>query len=136
MKSKTLTDDELDTQSRVQFRATSFPHRFKVKPKIPRVVKVDAIGDHYGRQQNHIWTAEERSEKMSMLYHYAEDRDRPCHAQPHVRTLSRMSNYFTGYDPVDLTVTAMEWRLILFESIAGVHGLIAAGCRHFHFYVT
>lgn len=37
----------------------------------------------------------------------------------------------TGYTPVNPTVKAIEWRLIILESVAGVPGFVAAGFRHF-----
>lgn len=40
-------------------------------------------------------------------------------------------NFITGYNPVNPTVDAMKWRLIVLESIAGVPGFVAAGVRHF-----
>jgi ubiquinol oxidase len=40
-------------------------------------------------------------------------------------------NFMTGYRAVDPPVKAIEWRLIVLESIAGVPGFIAAAFRHF-----
>jgi hypothetical protein len=40
-------------------------------------------------------------------------------------------NFMTGYDHKNPSVQAIEWRLILLESIAGVPGFVAAGVRHF-----
>ena len=37
----------------------------------------------------------------------------------------------TGYRAVNPTVSSIEWRLIVLESIAGVPGFVAAGFRHF-----
>ena len=40
-------------------------------------------------------------------------------------------NFITGYTPINPSVKAIEWRLIVLESIAGVPGFVAAGFRHF-----
>ena len=40
-------------------------------------------------------------------------------------------NFLTGYRPVNPSVKAIEWRLIILESVAGVPGFVAAGFRHF-----
>jgi len=40
-------------------------------------------------------------------------------------------NFVTGYKADNPTVKAIEWRLIILESIAGVPGFVAAGFRHF-----
>ena len=39
-------------------------------------------------------------------------------------------NFVTGYKAVNPTVNAIEWRLIVLESIAGVPGFVAAGFRY------
>jgi hypothetical protein len=40
-------------------------------------------------------------------------------------------NFITGYNHANPSVIAMEWRLIVLESLAGVPGFVAAGFRHF-----
>ena len=40
-------------------------------------------------------------------------------------------NYATGFSPTNTSVTSMEWRLIVLESVAGVPGFVAAAFRHF-----
>ena len=40
-------------------------------------------------------------------------------------------NFVTGYKEGNTSVQAMEWRLIVLESFAGVPGFVAAGFRHF-----
>jgi hypothetical protein len=40
-------------------------------------------------------------------------------------------NFITGYRAENPHVKAIEWRLIVLESIAGVPGFVAAGFRHF-----
>jgi hypothetical protein len=43
----------------------------------------------------------------------------------------RSFNFITGYKHGNTSVKAMEWRLIILESVAGVPGFIGAGFRHF-----
>jgi hypothetical protein len=122
---------DLDTTTHVHFRASSRPHPLNAKPKDIRSPLDEALGDHSGRQQNHIWTSEELEEKMSTLY-----RHKPKTVTDHVMNnlmygLYHTFNFMTGYTPVDPSVKAIEWRLILLESIAGVPGFVAAGFRHF-----
>lgn len=132
-------EDDLDTTSHVHFRASARPHPLHAKPKDIRGTLVtdtrknddELLGDHSGRQQNHIWSAEELEEKMSTLY-----RHKPKTVTDHVMnklmyTLYDVFNLVTGYTPVDPSVKSIEWRLILLESIAGVPGFVAAGFRHF-----
>lgn len=81
--------------------------------------------------QNTIWTKEEIDEHLRTLY-----RHRPTKPSDHIAhgtmyTLYNLFNWFTGYKPVNTGVKAVEWRLILLESIAGLPGFIAAGSRHF-----
>ena len=45
--------------------------------------------------------------------------------------LDHTFNYITGYKKENPPVRAIEWRLILLESVAGVPGFVAAGFRHF-----
>jgi hypothetical protein len=40
-------------------------------------------------------------------------------------------NFVTGYSPDNPSVKAIEWRLLVLESVAGVPGFVAAGFRHF-----
>ena len=63
------TDLKPEQVTAVHFRRSSAPH--------PLLGSVDAkkqydedLGNHTGRQQNHIWTDEELTEKMSKLYHH------------------------------------------------------------------
>jgi hypothetical protein len=45
--------------------------------------------------------------------------------------LYRSFNFITGYKPDNTPVKAVEWRLIVLESFAGVPGFVAAMFRHF-----
>ena len=44
---------------------------FKVSGRVhPLIATKDRLGDHTGRQQNHIWSREELDEKMATLYRH------------------------------------------------------------------
>jgi hypothetical protein len=45
--------------------------------------------------------------------------------------LYHVFNFLTRFEPKNTSVKAVEWRLIVLESIAGVPGFVAAGFRHF-----
>jgi hypothetical protein len=49
-----------------------------------------------------------------------------------MRTLYVTFNTITGYNEVNPKTKAIEWRLIVLESFAGVPGFVAAGFRHFY----
>ena len=113
----------------VHFRSSAGTHPLIAK-KSQEMCDIEE-GDHTGRQQNHIWNQEELNEKMSTLYHH-----QPKTVSDHVMntlmfTLYHTFNFVTGYKSVNPSVQAMEWRLIMLESIAGVPGFVAAGFRHF-----
>jgi len=40
-------------------------------------------------------------------------------------------NFISGYREKNPTTSAIEWRLIVLESVAGVPGFVAAAFRHF-----
>jgi hypothetical protein len=48
-----------------------------------------------------------------------------------MHTLYRTFNWITGFQPTNTPVKAVEWRLIVLESFAGVPGFMAAMFRHF-----
>jgi hypothetical protein len=90
-----------------------------------------AQGDHTGRQQNHIWTKEELDTAMTTLY-----RHQPKTFSDHLMNklmygMYHSFNFATGYKAENPSVSAIEWRLIVLESVAGVPGFVAAGFRHF-----
>jgi hypothetical protein len=89
------------------------------------------MADHTGRQQNHIWSKEELNEKMAKLYHHKPKSVADRAVNKLIYGLYHAFNFATGFSPVNPTVKAMEWRLIILESIAGVPGFVAAGFRHF-----
>ncbi len=52
-------------QYNVHFRASNRPH-----PLFPNGVVENRLGDHTGRQQNHIWSEDEIKERMDTLYRH------------------------------------------------------------------
>lgn len=123
-------DDE--ASHHVHFRASTRPHPLPaIKPKEPRGKPLMSLGDHTGLQQNHIWTPEELEQKMSTLYHYKPKTFTDKVMNKLMFTLYHSFNFITGYTPINPSVQAMQWRLIVLESVAGVPGFVAAGFRHF-----
>jgi hypothetical protein len=117
-----MDGQDLDSKTHVHFRATVRPHPLNVKPDDPEKFYQDTLGDHTGRQQNHIWSLEELDEKMNNLY-----RHKPQTFSDHVMnklmySLYHTFNFLTGYSAKNPTVKAIQWRLTLLESIAGVPG--------------
>jgi hypothetical protein len=49
-----------------------------------------------------------------------------------MQTAYHSFNFITGYKHDNPATTAIEWRLIVLESVAGVPGFLAAGFRHFY----
>lgn len=127
-------EDGLDASSHVHFRASARPHPLNAKPKDIRTkvpIPDELIGDHTGRQQNHIWKPEELRERMNTLYRHSPKTAADFVMNKLMYSLYHTFNFFTGYTPVNPSVQSMEWRLILLESVAGVPGFVAAGFRHF-----
>lgn len=88
-------------------------------------------GDHTGRQQNHIWTKQELETAMTTLYRHEPKTIPDKILNGIMYGLYNTFNFVTGYKSEDPDVSAIEWRLIVLESIAGVPGFMAAGFRHF-----
>jgi len=102
-----------------------------LSPKKGTAEYENLLGDHTGRQQNHIWSREELHEKMTTLYRHV-----PQKFSDHVMNklmygMYHTFNFITGYKEEDPSVHAIKWRLIVLESVAGVPGFVAAGYRHF-----
>jgi hypothetical protein len=127
-----LSVDELDVKTHIHFRASPRPHPLHAKPDFdPAKYYDDNIGDHTGRQQNHIWSLEEIDEKMNNLYRHKPQTMADTFMNKLMYGLYHTFNFFTGYVPTNPSVRAIQWRLILLESIAGVPGFVAGGFRHF-----
>lgn len=90
-----------------------------------------AIGDHTGRQQNHIWSKEEINEVRETMYRHKPETMVDKATQFVMHSLYHTFNFFSSYREVNPTPKAIEWRLIVLESVAGVPGFVAAGFRHF-----
>eukprot|EP00636_Phaeomonas_parva_P017649 CAMPEP_0118853582 /NCGR_PEP_ID=MMETSP1163-20130328/2113_1 /TAXON_ID=124430 /ORGANISM="Phaeomonas parva, Strain CCMP2877" /LENGTH=335 /DNA_ID=CAMNT_0006786153 /DNA_START=220 /DNA_END=1227 /DNA_ORIENTATION=+ len=93
----------------------------------------EKIADHSWRQQNHIWTEEEIADRMATK----DEKHKPVTFGDHLASgvmkgLYWSFNAVTGYTDENPTPQAIEWRLIILESFAGVPGFLAAGFRHFY----
>ena len=99
--------------SQVHFKVSDRSH------PLPHISK-GKVGDHFGLQQNHVWDEAEIKVKMEHLYHHTPVTvsDKVMHGI--MRSLYHSFNFITGYEPENTEVKAMEWRLIVLESVAGV----------------
>lgn len=90
------------------------------------------FGDHSWRQQNHIWSEAEIQERMGTadLKHAPQGLSELC-LQKMVRAAYHTFNLFTGYNHTDPPVSAIGYRLIILESVAGVPGMLGGMFRHF-----
>ena len=98
----------------------------------PTSPKATGFGDHSWRQQNHIWSEDEIQERMLT----ADDKHSPqtfaeSILQTSVRAAYHTFNLATGYNHVDPPTSAIGYRLIILESIAGVPGMLGGMFRHF-----
>jgi len=82
-------------------------------------------------KQNHIWSQQEIDDRIHNLYQHRPSTisDRIMHGV--MWSLYRSFNWVTGFKPQNTPVKAVEWRLIVLESFAGVPGFMAAMFRHF-----
>jgi len=120
-----FTDDPVPT--RMHFRETSLPHPLLAKPH-------EQIGPGepaMAPKLNHIWSQEEIDKRLQNLYQHRPETisDRIMHCI--MWSLYRSFNRLTGFTPQNTPVKAVEWRLIVLESFAGVPGFLAAMFRHF-----
>eukprot|EP01035_Chromulina_nebulosa_P010496 gene10496-14098_t len=123
-----FSENAIDSGSfHTHFKATGRPHPLGVKTTLGTA----QLGDHTGLQQNHIWTQEELEIKMQ-----EHPRHQPKTISDHIMNkvmygFYHSFNFITGYNAANPSVKAIEWRLIVLESLAGVPGFVAAGFRHF-----
>lgn len=103
-------------QERPHFKANSIPH---------------PLGDHTGYQQNHIFTLEEIAEVKRDVWKHKPQSLGDKAANLVMYGLYNSFNFMTGYKADNPTTKAIEWRLIVLESVAGVPGFVAAAFRHF-----
>merc|ERR1712087_128842 len=90
------------------------------------------FGDHSWRQQNHIWTESEIQERMltANMKHVPQNLSESV-LQKAVRAAYHMFNFVTGYNHTDPPTSAIGYRLIILESVAGVPGMLGGMFRHF-----
>jgi len=89
-------------------------------------------GDHAWRQQNHIWTEAEVQERMATadMKHVPQGFSELM-LQKMVRVAYHGFNFVTGYNHADPPTSAIGYRLIILESVAGVPGMLGGMFRHF-----
>jgi len=116
----------------LHFRETRQPHPLKAKPwEKSSDGAAKEFNDRYATTSNHIWTKEEIDHQMANLWQHRPQTfsDRFVHGAMY--GLYRVFNFITGYKAENTPVKAVEWRLIVLESFAGVPGFVAAMFRHF-----
>mmetsp|Transcript_18891 Transcript_18891/g.53825 ORF Transcript_18891/g.53825 Transcript_18891/m.53825 type:complete len:350 (+) Transcript_18891:47-1096(+) len=109
------------------FRASSSPHPLLAKPH----EQVGCDKTIVELMQNQVWTKRDIEERLANLYQHRPETmsDRCMHAAMY--SLYRTFNFITGFKSENTPVKAVEWRLIVLESFAGVPGFMAAMFRHF-----
>ncbi|CAE8743328.1 unnamed protein product, partial [Polarella glacialis] len=80
---------------------------------------------------NHVWSQEEIDLRLGNLYQHKPQSWSDSLARGIMYSLYRTFNFMTGFKPVNTPVKAVEWRLIVLESFAGVPGFMVAMFRHF-----
>lgn len=123
---------ECGRSTMIHFRESMTPHPLCVKPHEQPLADRDLqLSSAGGRIPNHIWTQQEVDDRLSNLYQHkpATLSDKIMHGA--MWGLYRSFNKLTGYKPQNTPVKAVEWRLIVLESFAGVPGFLAAMFRHF-----
>jgi len=90
------------------------------------------LSGHSWRQQNHIWTEDEIADRMLT----ANEKHVPQSfselvMQRLVRVAYHSFNVATGYNHADPPTSAIGYRLIILESVAGVPGMLGGMFRHF-----
>ncbi|CAJ1429748.1 unnamed protein product [Effrenium voratum] len=118
--------DALDDRSTtvVHFRQSQTPHPLLVKPHQHGNAELSVT-------LNHIWSEEEIQQRLDNLYQHRPKTfsDKVMHRL--MWSLYKGFNWVTGFKPENTPVRAVEWRLIVLESFAGVPGFMAAMFRHF-----
>ncbi|CAK9080984.1 Alternative oxidase [Durusdinium trenchii] len=108
----------------------SEPH-FRESKKDPPLAKPHQANAELSVTLNHIWSEQEIQERLENLYQHRPKTlsDKIMHRI--MWSLYRSFNWVTGFKPENTPVKAVEWRLIVLESFAGVPGFMAAMFRHF-----
>lgn len=110
----------------IHFRETTLPHPLRMKP-----FQQKEFNDKYAMTLNHIWSQAEIDERLATLWQHkpVSWSDKIMHRI--MWSMYRGFNFVTGYKAENTPVRAVEWRLIVLESFAGVPGFMAAMFRHF-----
>lgn len=113
--------------ARAHFRVSKLPHPLRVKPHEQSEIASVPLSP----MNNHIWSEQEIDSRLENLYQHRPQTfsDRVMHGI--MWGLYRSFNWITGFKPQNTPVRAVEWRLIVLESFAGVPGFLAAMFRHF-----
>lgn len=111
-------------------------HSFKAKPS-PEMTQMRS--QHMEPDEAHVvslmanqvWSSKQIQERLDNLHSH-----KPKTFSDHVARgltfgLYRVFNAMTGFKPENTPVKAVQWRLIVLESVAGVPGFMAAMFRHF-----
>ncbi|CAK9081951.1 Hypothetical protein (Fragment) [Durusdinium trenchii] len=103
----------------------SEPH-FRESKKDPPLAKPHQANAELSVTLNHIWSEQEIQERLENLYQHRPKTlsDKIMHRI--MWSLYRSFNWVTGFKPENTPVKAVEWRLIVLESFAGVPGFMAA----------
>lgn len=119
---RSFADSVTDT---VHFRQSKIPHPLNAKP-----VEMDSP-EGTARLPNHVWSEPEIKNRLDTLYQHqpVTTSDKVMHSI--MWGLYKSFNFLTGYKAENTPVKAVEWRLIVLESFAGVPGFMAAMFRHF-----
>ena len=124
------TDERREgNRSNIHFRLS--PQRHPLNAKAADVPLGVAPGSHFGQQQNHVWQEHEIEARMKDLYHHIPVTYTDQFMHTLMMTMYHSFNALTGFQQTNTPVKAVEWRLIVLESVAGVPGFVAAGFRHF-----
>lgn len=110
----------------MHFRESTVPHPLLAKPH----QNLAGAGE-LAIPLNHIWRKEEIDERLANLWQHRPETlsDRVMHVL--MWSLYRTFNWVTGFKAENTAVRAVEWRLIVLESFAGVPGFMSAMFRHF-----
>lgn len=122
-----------DIPSVTHFRLSRQEHPLKAKPH-QQIASQQMDPDEAGivsLMANHVWTRKEIDERMDNLHNHKPRTIGDRVARGVMHGLYKVFNAMTGFKPTNTPVKAVEWRLIVLESVAGVPGFMAAMFRHF-----
>mmetsp|Transcript_91104 Transcript_91104/g.208855 ORF Transcript_91104/g.208855 Transcript_91104/m.208855 type:complete len:344 (-) Transcript_91104:423-1454(-) len=115
----------------VHFRESRTPHPLKAKPWEQAAFVKREYNDRYATTANHIWSKEEIDHMLANLWQHKPQTFSDKFVHGAMYGLYKTFNFITGYKAENTPVRAVEWRLIVLESFAGVPGFVAAMFRHF-----